>query len=168
MKKVLLFCLIIFSCLLLIGCDKEEKENLFEEISYKIPDEFEKDESFIYTRNYHYYNDSIYCDVDVKAYEKRYYNEDRETWFKDSIRVNLSDEVSELKEIDISNNKAMNINVNKSETNETHYYYGFVSSNFYYLIDYNISNHNKDEDFDEKTSPCYKYIDEIIYSVKVK
>lgn len=137
MKRILIISLIIISCLFLSGCeDKEEKvykENIISEIKYLIPDTFEKDDDYIYTRYQNYKDDDIYCNVSIHSYEKKYYDEDREIWFKDQIRVNLNDRVSELEENDIQNNNALFIEADKSDNKTVDYYYGFVSRNYYYI-----------------------------------
>lgn len=169
MKKVLIISLTIISCLFLVGCeDKEHREDVFKEISYVIPSVFEKDEDYTYSRYYNFKDDNIYCYVSIQSYEKKYYDEDREIWFKDQIRVTLNDRVSELEKNDIQNNNALFIEVEKSDNKTFDYYYGFVSSNYYYLVDYNIDSYNREENKDIKDSSCYSYRDEIIHSIRLK
>ena len=164
MKRIKLIFLFII-CLLLVGCDEERKNN-FTEISFSIPDEFETydDESASY-RDYHYYEDSISCYINFRAYSKEYYEEGKEQWFKQSIIFNLTDEISQLEEKDISNNKVLYIE--KRQDGSVNYYYGFESTNHYYLLDYNINSRGSDEE-KKRIHPCVKYKDEIVSSVKLK
>ena len=167
MKRVLLFCLVIISCLMLYGCDdKEEPNEEFDEISYNMPEIFKKEGNYHYSRNYNYKDDDVYCYIHLDSNERGYYNEDKNIWFKGRINVNLNDIVSEVSEVDLGNTSALYVDVKDHERNTIDYYYGFVSSNHYYLLNIDISSY--DRELDIKNSACYKNLEELLYSIKLK
>jgi len=143
--------------------DEKEKAKTFEEISYTIPKEFERDEEY-YGKYYNYVGDSIYCGVFIYSYEKYY--DDFLEWFKNQIHINLNDSVSEIEEIELNNKKVYSVEI-KNE-NEIEYHYGIESSNYYYSIEYYISDRLKGDRVDMDTNPCYVSKDKIISSIKIK
>ena len=164
MKKILFIFIIVICSMLLVGCgdSSNDDEAEFSEISYNVSDDFERYSEY---RGYSYSDDDVYCRLWVNAYTREYYDEDREVWFKSMINVNLNDKVSELKEIDVNGNKALYIEVN--DKNDVNYYYGFVSNNYYYLFDYSISVYDDEKPGVLEDNKCYKYINDVINSVKL-
>ena len=169
MKKIRIILLLVF-CLLLVACESddynEENKKRFSEISFNVPEVFEEDKDYIYLREFYYKGDNVYCYVNFSASDKSTYSDDKETWFKKQIRFSLNDKVSELEEVDIYDNKAYKVTVQSGK--DFDYYYGFESTNHYYLLDYQITDYNEETNEDIQTNPCYKYIDEIVYSIKLK
>ena len=169
MKKIRII-LLLFFCLLLVACDNddynEENKKRFSEISFDVPDVFEEDKDYIYLREYYYRDDDVYCYISFHVSDKTAYTDDKETWFKKQIRHSLNDKVSELEEVDIYDNKAYKVTIQSGK--DVDYYYGFESTNHYYLLDYQITDYNEETNENIRTNPCYKYMDEIVYSIKLK
>ena len=170
MKKILL---IILSCLLIAGCSIEREYNAFEEISYDVPSIFRLEYEYDGIKRYEYNSDSVSCDIYFDSYRKIiYYSDtDKEYWFRRRINIDLNAIVSDVEELDINDNKVLHVTIKDVSFSHVqpilYHYYEFVSSNYEYLIKYRIDNDN-DEEIDYKTHPCFKYMDELIYSVKLK
>lgn len=140
-------------------------ENLFTEISYEVPSKFEKDEDYTYSRYYRYSDNSVHCSFYVSVDEKDYYD-DFSDWFKSRIRFNLNDEVSELKEVTINNQKMLYIE--KKSKGSLEYYYGVESAKYFYLLTYNIDDYENGDRNDLDSNLCYNAKDRIIESVNIK
>lgn len=141
------------------------KENLFSEISYKIPSKFECDEDYTYSRYYNYKENSVYCSFSVHVSEKDYYD-DINNWFKENIRISLNDKVSELKEVNINNNKMLYIE--KRSKGSLDYYYGLETSKYFYQLTYSIDDYENGDRNDLDSNYCYNAKDRIISSVNIK
>lgn len=164
---VILF-IIVFVFLLNIiikGLNSYNYENLFTEISYEIPSKFDKDEDYAYSRYYNYNDNSVYCSFSINVTEKDYYD-DINDWFKENIRINLNDKVSELKEVVINNTKMLYIE--KKSKGSLDYYYGVETPSYFYLLKYNIDDYENGDRSDLDYNYCYNAKDKIIASVNVK
>ena len=162
MKKVLL---VLFMVLILCGCGKEEENHDFDEIEYIIPDEFEETDGSIYSKSYYYRDDDAYCYIYVRPDEKNLYNEDKEVWFKGNIRLSLNDKVSDLTELDVNGKKVLF--VEKESDGDITKYYAFESSNYYYLLEYEINKYHTENETN-RNDICSNLVDEVINSVKTK
>ena len=132
----------------------------FSEIKYQIPSELESDDEL----TLYYYGDDISCEADFYSSEK--YDEEFETWFKGEIRVDLNDEVSEIKELTIGGKKAYFVEVKNED--EIAHYYGLESTNYYYLFNYNISDDLNQDREDKDTNVCYVSENKILDSIVLK
>ena len=141
---------------------REQSKIEFSEIEYNIPNEFE-DSNFIYSQRYTYDNNEVSCYIDITSYRK-YSFDNLISFFKHYIQVSLEDEVGELNEYEINNKKACNIDVKNRNGNIG--YYGFESTNYYYLLSYEI----RDDLYGDRNEEniCYSAKDTIINSIKTK
>ncbi len=139
--------------------------NAYDEISYDVPKEFERDEDSYYIRDYTYNGDKIYCNINITGSEKGYYDNFNK-WFKGNIFLNLNDEVGEVKEVDLNNTKAYYVEVKSNGT--INYYYGVESSNHYYLIKFYKYDYLNGDRTDTNENPCNTALDYVIPSIKIK
>ncbi len=163
---VVLFIVIVFVIFFKTrNSDNLFSDNLFSEISYEVPSNFESEEDYTYSRYYRYYDNDVYCNLSVSADESTIYGDFKE-WFANSVHFNLNDKVSELKEITINGNEMYY--VDKKSKNSTVYYYGVKSSNYYYSITYTLNDYENGDRADIETNLCYTAKNQIINTVKVK
>ena len=140
---------------------EKERENEFSEIEYKVPKYFDKDEG-IYYRDYSYSKNSIYCDLSVSNYDKKYYKSPQEILEK-VVTFTLADEVSGIQELDLSVKGKQLIIKGEDETN---YYYSIESSNYYYLFDYEITDYKNGDREDATTNKCITSREKIIDTIR--
>ena len=143
---------------------KYKNNDMFSEISYKIPDEFEEDH-YYNSKSYRYDDNGVYCYVDITVEEKGKIK--IVDWLKENIFLSLDSNVSDVNELKVNNKKAYNINVVKDNSNNKSYY-AFESSNYYYLLTYDLSDYSGGDREDLDTNKCYKYKDEIVNSISLK
>ena len=141
----------------------EEKES-YNEISFTEPDGFTKEEGRYETSpNYSYRDDDVSCYLSIGSYDK---SDTKEKWFKRIIYVDLNDVVSEQETLTINGKSVLSINV--KEDNSTTYYYGFESTNHYYVYRYTINDYTKGDRPSDDDSPCFVAKDQVLSSIKVK
>ncbi len=148
---------VIYGKLENIRYEKEYEED-YNEIEFKVPEKYENRNYY----SYYYDEDGVRCTLYLNAYGR--YEEDFEKWFKGNIQVSLNDEVGELQEIETNGNKGYLI-----KTKEKYYdksYYGFVSTNHYYILEF--SSNKVDDNEDIGVSTCYNLENEVIASIKLK
>ena len=152
----------IFAFIILLGFIIDKREDIrfdreimeeFSDIEYSIPNEFKKYGSY---HNYNYYGSGESCRF--SAYASKKYNEDFENWFKGTILTNLNDEVGDLTTINLNGKETLFVEIKSNDNTEHHY--GFRSPNYYYHIEYTISN--------PKSNKCNMFEDEILKSIKIK
>ena len=140
-----------------IDDDKYFQEQ-FSEIEYKIPPEFTQ--TFDY--NYSYNGDEISCSIFMNATPNSIDN--FKYWFHNGIYANLNSEISELEEFTVSGKEALHLDVNAGYNIRS--YYGFKSSNYYYMIEFNTYDFNYgDGTQDTVCANAQKYV---IDSLKIK
>ena len=147
---------------------EEEKES-FDEISYTVPSEFEVSE-YSDSKYYFYYDSDVKCSLDITLTEKAR-ERSFEKWFKGEITFTLNDELGELEELDINGNKILGIQKRRGEDyswSQVEYYYGVESSNYYYMINYNIIDYDKGDREASESSLCLTALDSILSSIKTK
>lgn len=160
--------LIVLAFILYFAFDHNDEffeENQFDEISYKVPSEFNREEEYSYSRYYNYNDDSVYCGFGINATENDFYDGLKD-WFKEMITFNLNDKVSDLKEITINNTKMYYID--KKSNGNTVYYYGVESSGHYYLLTYSIDDYENGDRSDLDSNFCYNAKDRILSSVRIQ
>lgn len=172
-KKKLLIPIIILVLIVLVSIiygivnisKSHFSENLFTEIDYKVPSEFEKDDDYAYSRYYRYTDNFVHCSFSANVDEKDYYN-GFNNWFKGRIHFNLNDEISGLKEITINDIKMLYIE--KKSRGSLDYYYGVESSKYFYLLTYSIDDYKHGDGNELESNICLSAKDKIIESVNVR
>ena len=137
---------------------ERELKKSFSEIEYTVPGEFIN----TYEYNYRYDEDDCSCSIYFNSSKK--YDDLFEDWFKGQIYLDLSADVSEQEEIDVNGNKALHIDVKNKYSYRR--YYGFESSNYYYIVEFNIYD-SKHGDGTEN-SECYSSVETVLNSIKIK
>lgn len=93
---------------------------------------------------------------------KKYYKSPQEILEK-VVNFTLADEVSKIQELDLSvKGKQLTI---KGE-DETNYYYSIESSNYYYLINYEITDYKNGDREDATTNKCITSREKIIDTIR--
>jgi len=157
---------LLITCMFLVGCNSKEKQiDEFKEISYNVPSVFKKDDDYTFSKYYDYEENNVNCTISFSASDKSIYK-NKEDWFKGTFTFTLNDKVSDLKEEEINGNKVLFIE--KKSEKVTDYYYGFESTNYYYLINYNIYDYKDGDREDIDTNKCFTLRENIISSVKLK
>lgn len=160
---MILLGIILLSSLAKINEDntyEREREREFSEIEFIVPKYFEKDE--ILYKDYSYKENSVYCDLSVINYDKRYYKSPDEI-LERFVSFTLADEVSGIQELDLSVKGKQLIIKGEDETN---YYYSIESSNYYYLINYEITDYKNGDREDATTNKCITSREKIINTIK--
>ena len=162
---VILFIAIVFIAFLKMQDSSDWfSDDLFAEISYEVPSKFESSD-YTYSRHYSYYDNDVYCNLNIESDDSSIYD-DFKDWFMNSVHFNLSDKISELKEITINGHEMYY--VDKKSKNSTVYYYGVKSSNYYYSITYTLNDYENGDRADIDTNLCYTAKDKIISTIQVK
>jgi hypothetical protein len=165
---VAIIIVVMFLIIKSVSFKEDAKDTLvFSEISYEVPKEFELDNSITHNRLYSYSEDSLYCYLTISSYEKEYYD-DFEEWFKERIVFNLNDKVSDLEQLNVNGNNILHINRVRNKENSKNSYYGLSSKNYYYFINYDITDYLNGDRENMDDNLCYNAIDEIISSIKLK
>lgn len=144
--------------------DDASNSSEFDEIVYEVPSSFEKDGMYTYSKYYSASDNNVYCHINVDSSNK-YYTE-YEDWFKHNVMVQLSDKVSEIKELNINGNKVLHVTVETDSSK--YYYYGIESSNHYYMFKYSISDYMKGDIPDIDKNACYNSVDLLVSSINIK
>lgn len=176
--KIAIIIIVMFSCIILFFIinffkklvngeydTNEEKQIYKEKIVYKIPKKFEK----IYDDYYNYDTDDVYCSINITETEKSlYYNSytSLDEYLKNNITIHLSDQVSDMEELKINNNKVLYLSVKTK--NEIVYYYGVEGTEKYYMLEYKIHDYKKGDRKDIDTNICYTAKDKILNSIEIK
>lgn len=140
-----------------------DEEVINEKIEYKIPKQFKKNE---YGDYYRYDADDIDCSFEIEDRRKSFSYKTLEDYLKDNIMVYLSNEVSDIKKIEINNMKLIHIEVKTKYSKE--YYYGLEGTENYYMLKYTIRDSKKGDRSDIDTNLCYISKDKILNSIKLK
>ena len=142
------------------------KTNEFSSISYKIPSYFEDSYSGWSYKSYRYSENSAYCTISINIDN----HSSSATEVLENIRINLSDNASEIKKLYINNNQFYAVEVESSFTYSLGkiYYYAVESPDGYYLITYQITDYLKGDRNDFDKNKCFLAKDEFINSIVVK
>ena len=138
----------------------DDEEVITEKLEYKIPKQFKKSE---YGDYYKYDTNDINCSFEIENRNKLFSYKTLEEYLKDNIMVYLSNEVSDIKEIEINNIKLLYIVV-KTKYSEEHYY-GLEGTENYYMLKYTITDSKKGDRNDINTNLCYISKDKILNSI---
>ena len=132
-------------------------------ITYDIPSEFEKSEYGVY---YHYYGeDNISCSFHMDSfYVNRYLS--GKSYLENNVFVYLSDEVSEIKEVNL--NGDIWYSFYKKNGGKMIYYYATVKDNLGYYFEYGIDDYENGDYEGEVSDFCYSSLDKIISSIRIK
>ncbi|MBR3162417.1 MAG: hypothetical protein IKF19_06785 [Bacilli bacterium] len=145
--------------------DYNEKPNKYlNNITYKIPNSFEKD-TYTYSINYHYHENYVSCNFEVKYFENYNNYKNGEEYLKDNIRFTLNDNISDIKEVSINNNKWYLLE--KENNSYKNYYYATIYNGIGYYMEYEIYDFDHG-DHEGNSNFCNTSYDKIISSVKFK
>lgn len=144
--------------------DEKEKDKYLSNIIYEVPSSFEKDNNYA-GYNYNYYKLYNHCSFEVKYFDIYNNYENGEEYLKDNIRFTLNDDVENIKEVDINNNKwYLMVKNSKSYKN---YYYATIYNGVGYYMEYEIYDYNNG-DHEASDNFCEVSYDKIISSVRFK
>ena len=141
---------------------KEKYDKINNEITYKIPNEFQTKDKIYYS----YYNEDIDCKLEFMNEEKDSYKNNLEDFLKKNIYVSLDYNISE-----VIKNETKNINyllITTERNNNKTYYYAFESMDNYYIFEYSIYDYKKGDRKDIDTNICYTAKDKILNSIEIK
>lgn len=142
-----------------------EETTYKEKIVYEVPKKFEK----IDNDYYNYDNNDVYCSINIIETEKSLYYQSYtslDDYLKNNITIHLSDEVSNIEELNINNNKLLYLSVKTK--NEIVYYYGIEGTEKYYMLEYKINDDKNGDRNDINDNLCYTAKDKILNSIKIK
>ena len=136
------------------------EEEYLKNISYNVPEKFERSK---YGEYYHYYGDGISCDFEVREISVYSYKSGKE-YLENNVSVYLSDEVSDVKEVDL--NGDMWYSFSKKNSDGVSYYYATVRDDKGYYLEYEIRNYHHGDY--SGNNFCNASYGEVISSVKLK
>ena len=142
--------------------DRYDDNDYVENISYDVPSKFEKSN---YGEYYHYYGDGVSCDFSVEDFSTYSYS-DGKKYLERGVSIYLSDEVSEVREVDI--NGDLWYSFGRKNGGDVSYYYAIVKDGKGYFLEYSIRDHMNGYYDGDKDSFCKDSYDRIIKSVKLK
>ena len=131
-------------------------------ISYDVPREFEKSK---YGEYYHYYGDNVSCNFEIDDFSTYSYKNGKE-YLENNVSVHLSDEVSDVKEVDL--NGDMWYSFSGKNSNGISYYYAVVKEDKGYFLEYEISDYYHGDYSNGENNFCKASYGEIISSVRLK
>ena len=129
-------------------------------ISYDVPREFEKSK---YGEYYHYYGDNVSCNFEIDDFSVYSYKSGKE-YLENNVSVYLSDEVSDVKEVDV--NGDMWYSFSKKNNSGISYYYATVKDDNGYYFEYEIRDYYHG-DYGSNNF-CDASYGEVVSSVKLK
>ena len=143
----------------------KEVMETYSEISFTEPEGFtvEGKNLFELGPNLYRHDDNTACYISIGAYKK---DDDKDTWFKRLIYIDLNSEVGEQQKITVDNKPAYLISV--KENNSTTYYYGLESTHYYYLYRYTLYDYSKGDRNDYETNQCFVAREQLLSSIKLK
>ena len=165
--------LIVFSTLFALLSTVLEKDykqsdpkNPINNISYKVPEEFStnKYDSSIY---HSYYENSVSCDFDVYYRENYMKNKDGKDYLEETIRFTLKDTISDIERVSINNIEWDYIKIINKSGNIT-YQYATIKDNNIYELKYEIRDYKNGDHEEGENHLCYRALDSIIPTVKIK
>lgn len=141
-----------------------EKQDDFENLSYEIPEYFKISYSSNNYKTYRYEENSVYCNISITT--RDYYDDALEAI--KATNVKISDNVSEIKEIDLNGNSAYALEVESTDNLEKTYYYMLKIKNHIYSIEYEIRDYEKGDRTDGDTNKCFSAREEFVNSIMIK
>ena len=137
-------------------------EEYLKNISYGVPREFEKSK---YGEYYHYYGDDVSCNFVVRDFST-YSSKSGKEYLENYVSVHLSDEVSDVKEVDL--NGDMWYYFSSKNRGNISYYYAIVKEDKGYYLEYTIRDDKNGDYSNGENNFCKASYGEIISSVKLK
>ena len=168
MKKNIIIGIVIFGVVVIIGgvghyiTELNERNERLEGISYHVPLEFEKSE---YGEYYHYYGDDVSCHFEVMDFSTYSFKSGKE-YLENYVTIHLSDEVSDVKEVDLNGNVWYYFS-SKNRGNIS-YYYAIVKEDKGYYLEYTIRDDKNGDYSNGENNFCKASYGEVISSVKLK
>ena len=135
-----------------------------ENLSYEIPEYFKISYSSNNYKTYRYEENSVYCNISITT--RDYYDDALEAI--KATNVKISDNVSEIKEIDLNGNSAYALEVESTDNLEKTYYYMLKIKNHIYSIEYEIRDYEKGDRTDGDTNKCFSAREEFVNSIMIK
>ena len=166
----IIFIVVLIITIIYIISDKDynhyhEKPNKYlSNITYIIPESFEKD-TYTYSINYHYHENYTSCNFEIKYFDNYNNYQNGGDYLKDNIRFTLNANISDIKEININNNKWYLIE--KFNNSYKNYYYATIYKGIGYYMEYEIYDYNNG-DHEGNNNFCNISYNKIISSVKFK
>ena len=167
-KKILIGIGVIVVVILVVSFVRYyEDSSLYENdylkgISYDVPREFEKSK---YGEYYHYYGDNVSCNFEIDDFSTYSYKNGKD-YLENNVSVHLSDEVSDVKEVDL--NGDMWYSFSRKNSNGISYYYAIVKGDKGYFLEYEISDYYHGDYSNGENNFCKASYGEIISSVRLK
>lgn len=167
MKRIIIIGIVVFG-IVIIGCvghyitEINERNEMVEGISYNVPLEFERSK---YGDYYHFYEDDVSCDFDVSDFSTYSYKSGKE-YLENYVTIHLSDEVSEIKEVDL--NGDLWYSFSKKNDSGISYYYAIVKDDKGYYLEYAIRDYYHGDYSGNENNFCKASYGEVISSVKLK
>lgn len=144
--------------------DEKERDKYLSNIIYEVSDSFKRDE-YTYSVNYSYYQSYNHCSFEIKYFDNYNKYVSGDEYLRDNIRFTLNDDVENVKEVDINNNKwYLIIKNSKSYKN---YYYATIYNGVGYYMEYEIYDYNNG-DYEGNNNFCEVSYNKIISSVRFK
>ena len=140
----------------------DDEEDYLKDISYDVPREFEKSE---YGEYYHYYGDDVSCHFEVMDFST-YSSKSGKEYLENNVSFYLSDEVSEIKEVDL--NGDLWYSFSKKNDSGISYYYAIVKDDKGYCLEYTIRDYYHGDYSGNENNFCKASYGEVISSVKLK
>ena len=168
MKKIIIIGIVIFGVVVIIGgvghyiTERNENNDRLEGISYNVPKEFERSD---YGEYYHYYGGDVSCDFEIDDFSTYSYESGKE-YLENYVIIHLSDEVSEIKEVDL--NGDLWYSFSKKNDSGISYYYAIVKDDKGYYLEYAIRDYYHGDYSGNENNFCKASYGEVISSVKLK
>ena len=137
------------------------EDEYLKNISYSVPLEFEKSK---YGEYYHYYGDDVSCDFEVREVSAYSYESGKE-YLENNVSVYLSDEVREVKEVDV--NGVLWYSFSRKNSDGISYYYATVRDDKGYYFEYEIRDYYHGEN-GSSNNYCEASYGEIVSSIYLK
>ena len=139
----------------------------YKEIEYEKPEKFSKSDDTYSFIGHYYSDDNISCNISISSYAKEYYDSKEDVLRYISVQV--SNKVTGPEDVDINGYKVKKLTVESNDyAKDTDYYYIFESTNYYYKVEYSISDYAKGDRTDLDTNPCLTSKDNFLNSIKLK
>ena len=167
-KKILIGIGVVVVVIIVVSFVRYYEDNFYYEeeylqnISYDVPREFEKSE---YGEYYHYYGDDVSCHFEVMDFST-YSSKSGKEYLENYVSVHLSDEVSDVKEVDL--NGDMWYYFSSKNRGNISYYYAIVKEDKGYYLEYTIRDDKNGDYGNGENNFCKVSYGEIISSVTLK
>ena len=136
-------------------------------LTHKVPEGFEKGYTDGTYSSYSYYGDDISCYYSIDTEENYTQAIDGKDYLERNFHYTMKDKIGEIKEEEIDGITWYSVKKESSDGTTLHNYVAIKDENIYnfeYTIhDYNNGDHGQDEDIF-----CYKALEEIVHSLKIK